>query len=223
MLNKRTFTLATNRFLFFSLIFLSIFTYTFAKFADELLEKELFKFDVMVMDWVQAWINPQLTWIMKFFTFIGSVNTIIFLVILSSILMVWQKKKWEALFLFFASAGGGLFNQLLKWIFQRQRPNVLRLIDVSGYSFPSGHAMGSIIFFGMIGYFLILFVEKKNIKIGIGILAALVIFMIGLSRVYLGVHYPSDVLAGFAAGGAWLLVSLIGLRIIVDLRNEKNK
>ncbi|HEX6922907.1 MAG TPA: phosphatase PAP2 family protein, partial [Bacillales bacterium] len=100
-------------------------------------------------------------------------------------------------------------------IFQRQRPEIHRLIEVTGYSFPSGHAMGSFVFYGMLGYFFILFLKSEYLKAGSTLLMAGLIFMIGFSRVYLGVHYPSDVLAGFAAGGAWLTICIIGLKVVV--------
>lgn len=217
------FVLTNKKFLFISIALLSLFTFVFAILANELSEQELDQFDLPIISWVQSFIHPQLTSLMKLFTWIGSGGAIVLILVLSIFIMVRNKKRWEALFLFIAISGGTVFNQLLKWIYKRERPEIHRLIEETNYSFPSGHSMASFIFYGMLGYFLFLFVQTKWGKIGIITMTSILILIIGLSRVYLGVHYPSDVLAGFAAGGAWLTICLIGLHIIVERRKKTNK
>lgn len=137
------------RFVAFSVVFLFLFTGIFIKLADMLREQDLYRFDYPIIQLVQLYINPQLTYVMKFFTFMGSVETIVFLLILSSFLMVRRKKKWEAVFLITATSGGALFNLLIKWYFHRIRPSIHPLIKETGYSFPSGHSMEAIIYYGM--------------------------------------------------------------------------
>ncbi|WP_085521912.1 phosphatase PAP2 family protein [Tuberibacillus sp. Marseille-P3662] len=101
-------------------------------------------------------------------------------------------------------------NRLLKLIFARPRPDLEHLVTVSYYSFPSGHAMNSIAFFGLLAYLLRSRLKNKGYDFRfIWLAAALLIFLIGLSRVYLGVHYPMDVLGGFLAGGSWLCFTLL--------------
>lgn len=213
-------TSLTKKYLLKSTLVLSVFTLIFSRFADELVEQELSKFDDAIIKWVQGAITPQLTGIMKIFTFLGSTAALLSLLIISVFLMLWQKKRWETLFLVIALSGGVLFNQLLKWMFHRQRPAFHRLIEETGYSFPSGHSMVSFIFYGMLGMLFFMFLRNRTPKIVIAITTIALILLIGISRVYLGVHYPSDVLAGFAAGGAWLTICLMGLRLVLELRRK---
>lgn len=114
-----------------------------------------------------------------------------------------------------------LLNQLLKYIIQRPRPDGYRLITESGYSFPSGHSMVSMAFYGLIIYLIWKMVKNKKIKyISCGILGIL-IPMIGFSRIYLGVHYASDVIGGFAISIVYLLLYTNITRSILHLKKEK--
>ena len=114
-----------------------------------------------------------------------------------------------------------LLNQLLKYIIQRPRPDGYRLITESGYSFPSGHSMVSMAFYGLIIYLIWKMVKNKKIKyISCGILAIL-IPMIGFSRIYLGVHYASDVIGGFPISIVYLLLYTNITRSILQLKKEK--
>ncbi|WP_083802829.1 phosphatase PAP2 family protein [Bacillus sp. SG-1] len=113
---------------------------------------------------------------------------------------------------------GGGFNCLLKEYFQRQRPGIEALIEQDGYSFPSGHSMGSFIFYGAMAFALFrLYDHTWSRVIGAAALMVLVL-LIGLSRVYLGVHYPSDILGGFLAGGVWLAFSILVYTFIKGAR-----
>ncbi|MEJ8548506.1 phosphatase PAP2 family protein [Brevibacillus borstelensis] len=219
-MKKLQITSLTKKYLIKSILALSVFIFIFTRFADEVMEQELTSFDHAVIHWIQSLISPQLTAIMKFFTFLGSTAALLALLVTSAVLMIWQKKRWEALFLVLALSGGVVFNQLLKWIFHRQRPNLHRLIEETGYSFPSGHSMSSIIFYGMLGMLFFMFARKRTPKIIITAAAIVLVLSIGISRIYLGVHYPSDVLAGFAAGGAWLTICLMGLKLVLELRRK---
>ena len=114
-----------------------------------------------------------------------------------------------------------LLNQLLKYIIQRPRPEGYRLIVESGYSFPSGHSMVSMAFYGLIIYLIWKMVKNKRIKyVACGILGFL-IPMIGFSRIYLGVHYASDVIGGFAISIVYLLLFTNVTRSILQLEKEK--
>ena len=114
-----------------------------------------------------------------------------------------------------------LLNQLLKYIIQRPRPEGYRLIAESGYSFPSGHSMVSMAFYGLIIYLIWKMVKNKRIKyVACGILGFL-IPMIGFSRIYLGVHYASDVIGGFAISIVYLLLFTNMTRSILQLEKEK--
>ncbi len=109
-----------------------------------------------------------------------------------------------------ACAGGGVLNELLKNAFHRARPEAaLRLVAVESLSFPSGHAMASSIFYLTIGLLLSRLAQHRREKAYIIGTAILLTVVTGLSRVYLGVHYPTDVLAGWAAGIAWALLCFL--------------
>ncbi len=184
-----------------------------------MLEQELYAFDSFVIAKIQSLITPKLTSVMFFFTFFASTWSLLTLTVISIGLMLWQHKRWEALFLLLALGGGMAFNLLLKWIYRRERPSIHRLVEESGYSFPSGHSMAAFLFFGMMAMLLTLFVVSRAAKAVIILASVVLILLVGISRIYLGVHYPSDVLAGFAAGGVWLVMCLLGLKIVVETRS----
>jgi len=114
-----------------------------------------------------------------------------------------------------------LLNWVLKVIVQRPRPTEFRLIDQSGYSFPSGHSMISMAFYGFIMYLIYKKVENKYLKWGLITFLGLLIICIGTSRIYLGVHYTSDVLAGFLISIAYLMVfTNVVKKYIVDVEKR---
>ncbi len=162
-------------------------------------------FDDASYKFISGLISDNMTAFMKFITFLGSGWTITFLaVIIPFLIFVSKKRSYYRLGLFISAniALGALFNQVLKRLFQRTRPDLLRLAEVGGYSFPSGHSMNSMIFYGFIAYLLM-----KNVRTWSRFLLAaaigLLVLLIGISRIYLGVHYASDVLAGFLIGLGW--------------------
>ncbi|EIW19759.1 undecaprenyl-diphosphatase [Pelosinus fermentans] len=103
--------------------------------------------------------------------------------------------------------GGAALNEMLKHLFERARPEAFQIVAESGFSFPSGHAMVSLCFYGIVAF---LIVRKRSLqwRIAGAVVATLLIVAIGVSRIYLGVHYPSDVVAGYAAGATWLGFSI---------------
>jgi undecaprenyl-diphosphatase len=112
-------------------------------------------------------------------------------------------------------AGGEALDQLLKELFARPRPSFVDpLLLETGYSFPSGHAMMSLVTSGMLAYFAVLALQSWRARVAVIFGAALLALLIGFSRIYLGVHYFSDVVAGFAAGAIWLSILITGMEII---------
>lgn len=122
-----------------------------------------------------------------------------------------KRYQIETLFFVIVMSLSSILNPLLKNIFDRERPTLLRLIDITGFSFPSGHAMGSTSFFGSAMY-----IANRNVmgyhKGWIIGLCALFILMISVSRVYLGVHYPTDVIAGIIGGVFCIVLSTLILK-----------
>ncbi|TYR76673.1 phosphatase PAP2 family protein [Rossellomorea vietnamensis] len=109
----------------------------------------------------------------------------------------------------FTIALGGGFNWLLKAYFKRERPDIEALVEQGGYSFPSGHSMGSFVLYGTLAFAVFRLYDHTWSKILGAAALMLLVLLIGLSRIYLGVHYPSDILGGFSAGGVWLLFSIL--------------
>src|SRR5690606_6000402 len=122
--------------------------------------------------------------------------TVLSLIVLA-ILGVKMKDKWGVLFFIIAVGGGSLLTLLLKNVYDRQRPSVNAEIDAVGYSFPSGHSMGSLIFYGFVIYLVIRTHQRPWIQWLSVTLLGMLVLLIGASRIYLGAHFPSDVLAGY--------------------------
>jgi undecaprenyl-diphosphatase len=144
---------------------------------------------------------------MRDITSLGSAPVLaIFVVAVAGALEVRRQHHAVALLLA-ATVGGILLNESLKDLFGRPRPELaLRLTEVRSLSFPSGHAMLSAIIYLTLAALLTRLVEGRALRVYFVALAALLTLLVGLSRIYLGVHYPSDVLAGWAAGLAWALL-----------------
>ncbi|WP_201264965.1 phosphatase PAP2 family protein [Brevibacillus reuszeri] len=219
MINQSRLSTKTKQYALICILIIAVSLFVFGKLGQEMLEQELYAFDSFVIAKIQSLITPKLTSVMFFFTFFASTWSLLTLTVISIGLMLWQHKRWEALFLLLALGGGMAFNLLLKWIYRRERPSIHRLVEESGYSFPSGHSMAAFLFFGMMAMLLTLFVVSRAAKAVIILASVVLILLVGISRIYLGVHYPSDVLAGFAAGGVWLVMCLLGLKIVVETRS----
>ncbi len=188
---------------------LVLFTWIFFSIADSLKENDIRGFDNAIIGMIQGNISPSHTEIMLFFTFLGSITWITCLTSALLILLLFKKHKLLALFILVSNAGGAIFNYILKSIFQRARPTIQPLIEEKGFSFPSGHSMCSFILYGSIAV-LIYKLSKSTLGKTMGTIVSLfLVFAVGTSRIYLGVHYPSDVVGGFTAGAVWLIVMII--------------
>lgn len=181
--------------------------YIFLELADEVLEKESIFFDSIITNFIVSFRTPQVTEFMLFISFLGGQYFLI-LAILLTILLLWKQHKKDAIMFGFIFLSGVGLNLLLKEIFQRPRPDEPLIIE-SLYSFPSGHSMNSFVFYAALTYFVFLHMKNKKVGMLLSLLAGLLVFLIGISRVYLGVHYPSDVIAGFLAGLCWFFLVLL--------------
>lgn len=170
--------------------------------------------------------TPLRTTIAAIITRIGDVEgQIVITAVMMLVLFI--AKKWRTVLWYGLTVliGAALLNSGIKNIYQRVRPEEIdHLIEQSGYSFPSGHSMGSIIVFGGIIFLAFRYFKSEAIKWSLGIFFGLLILIIGLSRIYLGVHYPSDVIAGFSLGFAWLMLSIafLGMKLTgEDFQSKK--
>jgi membrane-associated phospholipid phosphatase len=149
---------------------------------------------------------PQLDQAMFLVTFLGNVEVIAVVTSIAVVLLLLLGRKRDAALVLVAVTSSVLFVLLLKLLVGRPRPPVedARLIQ-GGFSFPSGHSAVSAVLYGTLAYLLMRSVRRLRWRVLIGTATALLVLAIGLSRVYLGVHYPSDVLAGWAVGALWVL------------------
>lgn len=209
--------------LIFGMTAILIFLALFAKLCEDLLSHELGTFDSVAGRWVRHFSSDWLTRIAIVITYLGSVTTEIALILgVGAYLLFRLNQVWETVILAISLAGGWVLNVALKVLFHRPRPDIHHLVEAEGYSFPSGHAMVATAFYGMLGYLLWLNLRKRlNRSRYVIVFTALLILSIGISRVYLGVHYPSDVIAGFAAGGVCLVACIIGLSAIQYCNSNK--
>lgn len=190
----------------------AIFTITFPvllfiKLSEDLIRNELAVFDQSIYAYLSTYISKSTTVILIAVTYMGSAQVLILVALLSYLIL--RKSKNYALYgktIAVNLAATWIFNEVFKVIFHRQRPDILRLVDVIGFSFPSGHSMVSLSFYGLILYFIYKNMENGFKKYLFVTFFSLLILFIGISRIYLGVHYASDVLAGFSAGFAWLAI-----------------
>lgn len=192
--------------LFFGLVAFLIFV----KISGLLINNEITAFDERLYFWVRYYSSGFLDFIMLGATALGNRQFIVFpaIGILIYFLLI-KPHRWYSIKIPVVALGSISANLLLKNIFDRPRPVLEQMVDVSGFSFPSGHAMFSLSFYGLLIYIVWRHVANKTIRFLITGVLTLLIFLIGISRIYLGVHYASDVFAGFAAGFIWLVVSLL--------------
>jgi membrane-associated phospholipid phosphatase len=148
---------------------------------------------------------PGLTEISRIVGFPGSLVALALVGVLVAVALL-VRRSWLTLSTWLAAVlGGEALNLLLKDLFARPRPSFEHpLVVETSYSFPSGQAMESLVVYGMLAYFAVLSLRSQRMQVVSVCGAAVVVALIGFSRVYLGAHYVSDVVGGFAAGGAWL-------------------
>ena len=176
----------------------------FLALAEDVFNKEIMKGDIIGYKMVSTFlISDFATPIAKFITNFGGA---IFLIILTILLLVVLKNKKVGLSICINLVVVTILNQLLKRLLQRPRPTEFRIIEETGYSFPSGHSMVSMAFYGYLIYLIYRFVKNKYLKWISIVLLSLLICLIGISRIYLGVHYTSDVLGGFLISISYLVI-----------------
>lgn len=146
--------------------------------------------------------NNNLTYFFKLYTNIAGA---IFLIIISTIIMIFNKNKKIALYVYINLISSWLINEIFKNIFLRERPTI-NLINETGLSYPSGHSMIGFAFYGFISYILYQKVKKKSSKIIIVFCFITLISLIGFSRIYLGVHYLTDIIGGFLLATIYLII-----------------
>ncbi|MEO7218681.1 MAG: bifunctional DedA family/phosphatase PAP2 family protein [Gemmatimonadaceae bacterium] len=188
----------------------------FGAIAEDVIHHDpLTQMDLLILHWFRSHATPSGDAIMSAISLVGSPAAAVLLAVVGAAIL-WMRRRWLVLGGWIAAfAGGGLIDAALKILIHRPRPiGAMEFLKRFSYSFPSGHAMGSVIGYGMLAYILITFwATRGRARVLIIVAALLLVLLIGLSRIYLGVHYFSDVIGGFAAGSVWLVVCISGVEI----------
>lgn len=177
----------------------------FAAIAEDVYEEEIIvQIDIALANSLHESVTNTQLHIMYFISLFGS--QIIVVITIGGMIFYIRRQRWTDLFVWLvAIVGGQVLNVLIKAIFNRPRPIfAYQFVSEIFTSFPSGHAMVSLITYGLIAFILVRAVENLRLRIVIVFCASLMVLLISISRLYLGVHYLSDVVAGMAAGGVWL-------------------
>lgn len=175
----------------------------FFAIIEDVLDNEIWKFDDLVYNTVSKTMSTPVTAIFKVITNLGGAVGIITITLL---ILIFFRSNIQKYYVVLNLLLITMSNQILKNIIQRPRPIEHRIIDQAGYSFPSGHSMVSMAFYGFLIYLTYMNVKNKRLKWGICTLLSILILFIGISRIYLGVHYASDVIGGFCLSIAYLIV-----------------
>lgn len=179
-------------------------TWAFAKVASEVREGSTQGFDDFVMRQVAENQHPLVEHAMLEITFLGTGLVVMTIVVISSLFLWLTRHRYSATLLIFATAGALVLNNLLKMGFDRPRPQIFQWgTHVLSSSFPSGHAMSATVVYTMVAYLAARLEAKRFMRWIVMLMATILIVLIGSSRIYLGVHYPSDILAGVLIGFAW--------------------
>ena len=190
----------------------------FLALAEEVFHQEIMNGDIVGYDIVSKLFKFNVsTPIAKFITNFGGA---IFVISLTTILFFVIKDKKIGISIITNLGIVTILNQIIKFIMQRPRPTEFRIIEETGYSFPSGHSMVSLAFYGYLIYLIYKYINNKHLKRTLIIILSILICVIGVSRIYLGVHYTSDVLGGFLISFAYLIIYI---ELVNKFVLEKNK
>ena len=192
-------------YLMVGLVAAGVILFLLAEFHAEIREPFLSQLDRQSMQAIHSHVSARLTAFMLFCTFIGSVKVFLPATLLLAGLLWWRHKRQDALLLLIAVAGAAALNFSLKLHFRRLRPDVpWAFTHEHTFSFPSGHSLFAMVLYGVVTYLLLLRVRSGVGRSAMVVGALATVSAIGVSRVYLGVHYPTDVAAGYLVGLVWL-------------------
>jgi undecaprenyl-diphosphatase len=173
--------------------------------TDEVLEGDTSTFDEATRNTVHQFASPTLTTLMRGISFLGSTRFLFSATVVIALLLFFRAWRRASVLLAVTMIGGAVLNMTLKLAFKRARPEpFFDLATPRSFSFPSGHSLASFCFFGALALMINARIENRNWRLPIWIGAGVMVFLIGLSRIYLGVHHATDVIAGFMAALIWV-------------------
>lgn len=195
----------------------------FIELTDTLPTEVLANYDTKVTQFVISYRNPFLTQYFRFVTEVGDLYGYLIVVVICFLISILVFKRWKyvaqtTLVLLLASVS----NMILKRFIDRARPGIEHLVSVETLSYPSGHAMSAMAFYGFVAYLFYRFKMNIVLKITAILLLIILILSIGISRIYLGVHFPSDILGGYIAGFIWVVFCVLIFDMIEIFRRDPN-
>lgn len=203
---KNWLSVLTIEFLFVILLLLAMIIFIYL--VRMIFISESTEFDDRVFNTIKPYIKDGLTNFMLLITFLGKHDLLIPLNFILIAFFIYRKERWFATRIAALSLSSLLLMFMLKFFFQRNRPLQPVIDDVSGYSFPSGHALISVVFYGLFIHMVWHEVKTKWLRTALITVLGILILLIAFSRIYLRVHYASDVIAGIAVGFIWLVLAL---------------
>jgi len=203
---KAWYSIFTIELLFVFLLLFALIIFIYAARMVFILQDS--HFDDRVFNSIKPFINPGMTRFMNIITFLGKHILLIPLNFVLIGFFIYRKERWFAARIAALSLSSLLLMFILKFYFQRDRPLLPVIGEAKGFSFPSGHALMSVVFYGLFIHMIWHEVKIKWLRNLLIVLMSILILLIGFSRIYLRVHYASDVMAGLALGFIWLVISL---------------
>ena len=190
----------------------------FAYVAYQISAAEVLPFDTVIREWVYARRNPGLNRVLIAITYLGNWQTVSLMGIF--LLMVKSTRRSMGIPFVIISLSSTAVYKIVKGIFERPRPDLaVRLIEQGGYSFPSGHSMNGLVCFGILIYLIRRYCKNRKLANILTVLLGLLIFALGCSRVYVGVHFPTDIIGGWSLGAAYLCAAII---VFEKIRGERD-
>jgi membrane-associated phospholipid phosphatase len=193
----------------------------FIELTDTLTTEMLAEYDAKITQFIISFRNPPLTNYFLFVTYLGNAYGYLVVVVICLLVSMLAFKNWKyvaqtALVLVLASVS----NMILKRFIGRARPGIEHLVSVETLSYPSGHAMSAMAFYGFVIYLFYRFKMNTLLKFGIITVLGVLILSIGISRIYLGVHFPSDIVGGFIAGLIWVVFCILIFDLVEIFRRD---
>lgn len=169
--------------------------------------EEVIRWDNAALSFVASFRRPVLNQVFIDITALGSTAIVTLIALIFFVVFTLLRDRWSVLQLLTAAAGAGILSKLFKLYWERPRPTIVpRLVDAAGYSFPSGHSLGAAALYMTFLLMVLKYFHRPREWVALTLLTLLVIGLVAFSRVYLGVHYPSDVFSGTCLGMAWALL-----------------
>jgi membrane-associated phospholipid phosphatase len=204
------------------LVVFGCMTLILAEISEDVMNREpLTVTDVQLSNWLHMHASPPLTNAMFVITSLGSTGVASIIAIVFGLYLLWQRRPYWLAAAWLTIFGGMLLNRLLKYLFHRARPHFDDpILTLTSYSFPSGHTMTATVLYGFLAAFLVVRTKSWRRRVLVILTASLLIALVGFSRIYLGAHYLSDVLAALAEGLAWLACCLTAVYSVWRRRNQ---